>query len=161
MANLPPPPIRDIKELPFSLQQWYQQIRAIVGSGIGAISWASVSKTGSHLSDILDRPHSQLQTIVGNGGYHLSVSERDYAIGSYSIAPSNNAVGASPYTYHNTNTYNLDIIIQGGTVSKLEFSRDNITYYDIGVIAGMYFLSPGDYTKITHTGAPTMTLVPR
>lgn len=70
-------------------------------------------------------------------------------------------VGASPFTHQNTTNYDSDVIVQGGIVTKIEFTRDNATFYDLGVLAGMFRLSPGDRLKVTHGGAPTMTGVPR
>ncbi len=76
-------------------------------------------------------------------------------------APSNIVVGASPFVYQNTTIYPADVIVSGGTVSEIAFSRDNVTYYVIGTTAGMFQLSPNDYLRVTYTAAPTMTLVPR
>lgn len=77
------------------------------------------------------------------------------------ILPAGITVGASPYTYQNTNSYPVDVIVRGGTVSTVEFSRDNATYYNVGTIAGMFALSPYDYLRVTYTVAPTMTAIPR
>lgn len=77
------------------------------------------------------------------------------------ILPSNIAVGASPYTHQNTNTYPADVIVSGGTVSAIAFSRDNATFYTVGLTSGMFALSPYDFLRVTYTVAPTMTLVPR
>lgn len=81
---------------------------------------------------------------------------------SYGTAPSNITVTASPFTYQNVSGYNGDVIISGGTVSAIAFSRDNSTYFATGfVTGGVVYLSPSDYVKVTYTVAPTMTLVPR
>lgn len=73
-----------------------------------------------------------------------------------SIAP-----GASPFTYQNAGTADVDIIVSGGTVTNIQRSRDNITYYSIGGAAGGQFhLSPLDRIRVTYTVAPTMTLFP-
>lgn len=104
---------------------------------------------------------SGLQGGTTNQYYHLTLAEWTALTTGYTTAPSGITVGASPFTYHNTATQNVSVIVQGGTVSKVEFSRDNSTFYDCGVVAGMLYLSPGDYLKVTYTGAPTMTLIPR
>lgn len=77
------------------------------------------------------------------------------------ILPSGITPGASPYTYQNTNTYPADVIVNGGTVSAIAFSRDNTTFYTVGLTNGMFALSPYDFLRVTYTVAPTMTLVPR
>lgn len=80
---------------------------------------------------------------------------------SYLIPPSNQILGASPYTFQNVLEYNIDIISSGGTVSLIEFSRDSITWYDVGTVAGIFPLSKNDRLRITYTVAPTLTIVPR
>lgn len=77
------------------------------------------------------------------------------------ILPFNITPGASPYTYQNTNTYPADVIVSGGTVSAIAFSRNNVTFYTTGGTTGMFQLSPYDFLRVTYTVAPTMTLVPR
>jgi hypothetical protein len=70
-------------------------------------------------------------------------------------------VGASPFTYHNVTNVRQEIVLTGGTVSSVQFSRDNITFYTVSSSQGIpIILSSGDYLKITHTGAPTMTVIP-
>lgn len=76
------------------------------------------------------------------------------------ILPSAISPGASPYTYRNTNSYPINVIIQGGTVSSITFSRDNITNYNTGITTGIVTLSSGDYLTVTYTVAPTMTQIP-
>jgi hypothetical protein len=77
------------------------------------------------------------------------------------IWPVGITVGASPYTYQNTNTYPADVIVSGGTVSAIAFSRDNATFYTVGLTGGIFALSQYDFLRVTYTVAPTMTLVPR
>jgi hypothetical protein len=77
------------------------------------------------------------------------------------VAPSDITVTASPFTYQNTTAFNGDVIISGGTVSNIEFTRDNTTFYAVGFIEGVLRLSPSDRVRVTYTVAPTMTLVPR
>ena len=75
--------------------------------------------------------------------------------------PSSPAVGASPFVYQNTSNYDVDIVIVGGTVSAVSFSRDGATYYPLGILQVPIMLSPGDRIQITYTVAPTLTLIPR
>lgn len=78
-----------------------------------------------------------------------------------SVAPTVITVGASPFIYQNINAYNEDVIVNAGTVTALEFSRDNITWYPMGALSGTARLSPSDRLRTTYTAAPTMTRVPR
>jgi hypothetical protein len=52
-------------------------------------------------------------------------------------------------------------MISGGGISKLEFSRDGVTYYDTGSYYGMFTLSPFDQLRVTYVSAPNMTFIPR
>lgn len=74
-------------------------------------------------------------------------------------AVSNLTVGASPFTYQNTAVYQEDILITGGTVSLVEFTRDNVTWY--ARTGDTVSLSPSDRVRVTYTVAPTMTKIPR
>lgn len=77
------------------------------------------------------------------------------------IQPSAITVGASPFNYQNPRLYPIDIIVQGGTVSLIEFSRNNTTWYDVGPTSGMFNLSKGDRLRVTYSVTPTLTLIPR
>ncbi len=65
----------------------------------------------------------------------------------------------SPYTYKAEQGGTL--IIQGGTVSMVSFSRDGVTNFNTGQTQGMFPLSQGDLLIITYSGAPNLTFVPR
>lgn len=77
------------------------------------------------------------------------------------LPPSGIALSASPFTYQNTKGYSGDVIVSGGTVSAIEFSRNNTTFYSVGATSGVFWLSPYDYLRVTYTVAPTLTFVPR
>ena len=85
----------------------------------------------------------------------------DAEVSARFILPSSITVGASPYTYQNTNTYTADIIVSGGGVSLLEFSRNGTAFFNTGSFYGMFTLSPYDLLRVTYTLAPTMTIIPR
>ena len=70
-------------------------------------------------------------------------------------------VTASPFIYTNTADLPVDVIVSGGSISNLEFSRDGVTFFNTGSYYGMFGLSPGDHLRATYTSTPTMTLVPR
>jgi hypothetical protein len=82
-------------------------------------------------------------------------------LSAYLTPPSTITVTGSPFSYQNTTTFPASVTVQGGTVSKVEFSRDGTTWYDVGTVAGMFSLSPSDRLRVTYTVAPTMTLIPR
>jgi len=76
------------------------------------------------------------------------------------LTPTSITVGASPFVYQNKDNVEEDIIISGGTVSSLAWSRDGSTYYNLGLTSGVFHLEPGEYLQVTYTAAPTMTKVP-
>jgi len=66
--------------------------------------------------------------------------------------------GASPYTYIAGVKGNL--LVSGGTVSAIAFSRDGSTFYSTGQTAGMFPLNARDSLRVTYTVTPTMVFVP-
>lgn len=73
-------------------------------------------------------------------------------------AESSVTVGASPYEY--SPAVGGSVIVSGGTVSQIRFSRDGSTWYDTGATAGMFALSAADRLEITYAVLPTVTFVP-
>lgn len=69
-------------------------------------------------------------------------------------------VGASPFTFQNTHTFDEDVIVLGPSVTKIEFGR-GVVFRDVGLLQGMYHLSPGDFLRVTYTVLPVMTEVTR
>lgn len=80
---------------------------------------------------------------------------------NYSAQPSAIVLGPSPFTYTNNTGYTADIIVSGGGVSLLEFSRNGATFFSTGSFYGMFTLSPYDQLRVTYQTPPLMTLVPR
>lgn len=77
------------------------------------------------------------------------------------LSPGNESaitVGASPYTYNAI--VKGSVIVSGGTVSAIAFSRDGTTFYTTGQTAGMFTLNAQDRLRVTYTVLPTMTFVP-
>lgn len=64
----------------------------------------------------------------------------------------------SPDVYSATKGGNM--IVSGGTVTLVEFSRDGTTFYDTGVTAGPIPLRASDQLRVTYSVAPDMTFVP-
>ena len=81
--------------------------------------------------------------------------------GQPAAAPTAITITASPFTYTNTSDLLVDVMISGGGVSSLEFSRDGVTFLSTGSYYGMFGLSPGDQLRATYVSPPTMTVIPR
>lgn len=68
-------------------------------------------------------------------------------------------VGTSPFTYQVTSKG--FIIVQGGTVSLIQFTRDGITNYNTGLTNGCIPLSEGDSVIVTYSIIPHMRWIPQ
>lgn len=72
MADLlPPVPIGTPASAPAVWSDWYNRLRNQINGGL-AVLWAQIDKSGSHLSDLSTRAHSELTSILGSGSYHLT-----------------------------------------------------------------------------------------
>ena len=118
--------------------------------------------------------HNTLASLQGgasNQYYHLTAAEESTLTSGpggdatnlhghrNQTAVSGITLTGSPFTYQNTSDYDADVIVRGGTVSALEFTRDNATFYNVGVVAGMFHLGPDDRLRVTYTVAPTMSYI--
>lgn len=77
------------------------------------------------------------------------------------IAPSAEsavALSTSPFTF--TAPRGGFLIVQGGTVSFVSFSRDGSTFHNTGQTQGIFPVSKQDQIVITYSVAPTLTFVP-
>ena len=72
MAILIPPPPNGGDES--TQQDWFVRIRNAINKLGTSITWAILDKTGSNLTDIVTRNHSDLQNIQG-GTHHLSSTD--------------------------------------------------------------------------------------
>jgi hypothetical protein len=77
------------------------------------------------------------------------------------LLPTGVTPGASPYIYQNTSGRPGDMLVSGGMVTAIAFSRDNATFYSVGIVSGVFPLSAYDFLRVTYTVAPTMTFIPR
>jgi len=80
-------------------------------------------------------------------------------VGTPPQAESSITVTTSPFTY--TASMGGFVIVHGGTVSQISFSRTSGTSYITGQTTGTFPVSAGDSIIITYSGAPTVTWVPQ
>jgi hypothetical protein len=109
-----------------------------------------------------------LFVLTGSGQNQTSLDDLQLGPPVMPVVTTNNAtpvssitVGASPFTYVNLTGFPADVMISGGGVSNLEFSRDGFTFFNTGSYYGMFGLSPSDTLRVTYVSPPTMTLIPR
>ena len=69
-------------------------------------------------------------------------------------------LSGSPTSIQNTSATRLVFFVSLGTVSSIEFSRDNATFDLIGLLAGSFILNPGDWLRITYVVAPAIIYYP-
>lgn len=125
------------------------------------LSWFLTLSQGGLSSTIQHNSTLGLQGGTSGQYYHLTSAQLASANFRSSANPTAITVTASPFKYQNLSGFDQSVIVNGGTVTQLEFSRDNVNFYTLGVIAGMVTLSKGDYLRTTYTVIPTMTAVPR
>jgi len=100
-----------------------------------------------------------LVEVDGNVPSSLTHSVIDEAATSGNlILPAQITLTGSPFTYKNATTGVQQILISGGTVSAVQFSRDGTNFYTGN--SNLVVLSPGDSVKITYSAAPTVYKVP-
>lgn len=66
--------------------------------------------------------------------------------------------GASPFTYQAPKKGY--VIITGGTVTKIEFSRTPGVWYTTGQTTGMFSVNANDNLRATFSALPQMILIP-
>lgn len=80
------------------------------------------------------------------------------AAGPTRANPAPVSVGPSPYIYRAAVSGAL--MVQGGGVSALEFTRDGLTWYALGNFYGMFPMAAGDQIRVTYpAAAPVLTFV--
>jgi hypothetical protein len=96
------------------------------------------------------------QKVTTRGWYtfHLGVLQ-----GQPTGVPANIVPGVSPYSY--VAPVGGTVIVTGGTVSKVETSRDGVTFFVTGQTSGMFPVSMGDTLRVTYSGVPVTTFMPR
>lgn len=124
------------------------------------LSWF-LSLTNGGLSNTIK--HNALQGLQGgalNQFYHLTFAQYNSIPYRNTSATSTISPSGSPFTYTNADAFDEDVVVQGGTVTKIEFIRSSVAT-DIGLTQGPLRLSIGDAIRVTYTGTPNMTKVPR
>lgn len=75
-----------------------------------------------------------------------------------SAAPTTLTPGGSPYTYQNTTAGGQMLLITGGVVTTISYSRDGTNFTLIGLLAGQVTVLKGDYVRIVYVTVPTITV---
>lgn len=87
---------------------------------------------------------------------------RDIQVGAAGPDMQTLVAPASASAWQNTQRYPVEVVITGGTVSLIEFSRNNVNWVPMASATGNRLtLNPLDYYRVTYTVAPTINLIPR
>ena len=98
-------------------------------------------------------------TIVSNIG--LSAKKASSRELEGTITRTVQTVGASPWVFTNADSNGL-LIVQGGTVSQIEYSTDDGSNFDgIGATNGIFPCLNGGQYRITYTVVPVVIYVSR
>jgi hypothetical protein len=69
-------------------------------------------------------------------------------------------VTASPFVWQNPENVPVNVVISIGTVTAIEFSVDNATWLNFGLLGGQFHLNPKQWIRVTYAVAPTMNYIP-
>ena len=83
---------------------------------------------------------------------------QDLSLGTPSSAETPVTVQASPFMYQAP--AGGQVLVSGGTVTDISYSRTAGTFYSTGQTAGVIPVSANDILKVTYTGVPTMVFFP-
>jgi hypothetical protein len=70
------------------------------------------------------------------------------------------SVGASPWTFTNTENVPIWFVVSAGTVTDISIAQSLGGLVSMGLLGGGYYLNPGHQIKITYAVAPTVTYWP-
>lgn len=86
-----------------------------------------------------------------------ATSQTNYIIDSRPIVAAAITVTASPFVYQNKDLRLETVAVNGGTVSLIEISIDNVNFAQVaGATNAAVTLKPGQYVRVTYSVAPTM-----
>ncbi len=69
------------------------------------------------------------------------------------------SVGASIFTWYNTNPYPVELQVNGGTVTSIQHYRAGNTV-TLSITAGSIYMAPGDAVNVSYAVAPDMRYIP-
>lgn len=141
-----------------------------LANGITYVGDAAATIQGNRISGTNHAQHINIQgsktlALINNNmlvGPSVSASKMSDLLGT-TISQSNNfgynptgnksvTVGASPWTYTNTNGFPVEVIVGGGTVSAVSKNGTSLT----GVTSGTFTIGGGETLTITYSAAPTV-----
>lgn len=118
-GGLPPPPTRS-EQGSFAWTAWYNELYTTL-STTGSVAWDLVNKAGSSIADLQDKAHSNLTSVLGNGSYHLNLTEQTRVAGfiNKSSNPTTSDIASGQWAlYKNTTSGEVRLWANDGGVMK-------------------------------------------
>lgn len=136
---------------------------AEINGGLFELITTAASASFPSIEDVKVRFFTGLSAGIAYSG-NVTVSSRnifDVVAGALifpKVAASAIIVGASPFAYRNGSGKQQTVLIVGGTVTQVTYTRDTAPIGNIQ-LSGSYVLQPGDGLTVSYSVLPTMTSV--
>lgn len=126
-------------------------------SGLGAMKFTAGQLLATPEAGAFDYDGAKLYLTLSDASRHQVV------LSDNATLPGAITVGASPYIYQNTSAFAQVILISMGTVSAIEYTRDNTTFYTVAASTTspvLVTLAPNDRVRVAFSSTPTMIKTP-
>jgi len=91
--------------------------------------------------------------------WRLLLNVTNQAFGTNSTPETTISVGTTPFVY--TPIVSGSVIVSGGAVSLIEYSKDGQMFYPTGVIGGVFQMIASSSLRVTYSSPPALTFFPR
>lgn len=97
--------------------------------------------------------------VIATNWWRFLLNVSNQALGTNQTTQATVTAGASPFVF--TTPAQGTLLVSGGPVTLIEYSKDALTWYPTGVTQGQIQMVPNDHVRITYMNAPTLTFFPR
>lgn len=131
----------------------------------GFVSPTNNPVTGIHLPNLPNKilpPDNQLvdeRGVMKTNWWRFLLNVSNQAMGTNQTVPATVTIGASPYVF--VTPAQGTLLVSGGPVTLIEYSKDGVTWYPTGLTQGQIQMVPNDQVRITYMNPPTLTFFPR
>lgn len=97
--------------------------------------------------------------VIASNWWRFLLNVSNQAMGVNQTPPGTVTPTASPFIF--TTPAQGTLLVSGGPVTLIEYSKDGTTWYPMGVTNGPLHLVPNDRVRITYSNAPAVTFFPQ
>lgn len=139
------------------------QVNLLISSGF--VSPVNTPVSGIKVPNLPNKilpPDNQLvdgRGVIATNWWRFLLNVSNQAMGTNQTIPATVTIGASPYIF--TTPAQGTLLVSGGPVTLIEYSKDGTTWYPTGVTQGQIQMVPNDHVRIAYMNAPTLTFFPR